>query len=404
MRLQQSELAKDYFDEADYRKREQINRALVELSGQGIVEVIWARYRAGEEAERVLLQYAAIDQAYQLTALKPREAKLAEVRDALAPLATHPWEWVRAWRQEADRQLAAKKSAGLQIDKPSLYADLASVLAQLPAYADGVLKRNFSQQVLGDSKRFEQVVERPLLGLLHRYSPDEYETGEQYLDSVGIIANPELTLVAGGLTLQVGEQTLQVSSFPGGCGLSNQTIRECRIASVTANLVLTIENLTTYHSLVSSLAVSQMRDVLCLYTGGFPRKSTQRLLSKLSEHLTNRRKAQPVWHWGDMDYGGIRIFEFQKRNFFHDLQPLLMDVQTYQRYAPGGIPFPADYGKHLRKLLDDDTYSAWRPLVELMLELGVRVEQEGIAVEEAAALVSVLGPRRLTMESGLTGT
>ncbi|MEW8959918.1 MAG: Wadjet anti-phage system protein JetD domain-containing protein, partial [Moorella sp. (in: firmicutes)] len=74
----------------------------------------------------------------------------------------------------------------------------------------------------------------------------------------------------------------------------------------------------------------------------------------------------------------IRIYEYIRRNFIPDLRPYLMDVDTYNRYLHAGIPFGDEYAARLRRLLDDDVYCTWRPLIQEMLKHRRWVEQEGI--------------------------
>ena len=41
-------------------------------------------------------------------------------------------------------------------------------------------------------------------------------------------------------------------------------------------------------------------------------------------------------HWGDMDYGGINIFEFIKNYIFPDIKPYLMDKESFYKAIQAG--------------------------------------------------------------------
>lgn len=112
--------------------------------------------------------------------------------------------------------------------------NLVQVLNVLPELVDSVPKRIFSQQLFHDSKRFEQGVERRLLAILRKAFPEELEKDENYLDQIGIVENPKLTLVSGKLRVSAGEQgtdktpgasIIDLSQFPGGTGLTAETIK-----------------------------------------------------------------------------------------------------------------------------------------------------------------------------------
>lgn len=389
--FRQSELAEDYYDEMHYEKRELINTSLLELERREIVQVRWAKYRTGEVAERVYLNFPALDEAYALAGRQPKEDKLADLQLALQPLATHPWDWVRLWWQTTDRALGEKKSAGLNLDDLVLLQDLVRILSELPKHPDGILKRNLSQLALGGSKRLEQGAERLLLRILRQTAAEEYETDAQYLDSIGIIANPDLTLGAGPLQLALKDWGLiDLGILPGGFGLSGETIAVCRGARTGAKAVLTVENLTTYHGLVAALQSAGVSNILCIYTAGFPRRMTQQLLRLLGEGLHGTLPETPVLHWGDIDYGGIRIFEYLRSNLLPNLQPLLMNPATYHEHRASGLQFGDDYAAKLRGLKEQVRPDIWGETLDLLLVHRNRVEQESIDIREAVLLLTEL--------------
>jgi len=393
--MERSPLADDYFDEMDHRKREAIHAALDELASAGVVEVTWPRFQEGRRVEKVYLNFAAIPRAYDLAGMEPLAQRLERMRHILAPLADHPWEWVRRWWAEVDGALAARRAAGLDLNDGEGYENLVRVLDALPGLEDSMPERIFSQRVLGDSKAFEQGVKKRLLSLLKSHGPEEYETDAEYLDSVGLTDNPQMVLAAGPFTFKAGNAVWDAGGLPGGLGLSVHTVRAMEITSVAAPRVLLVENLASYHQVVQKfcLAEAGRREcggeghpaagrpaVLAVYTGGFPHRGVKLFLRRLKEYRENPATGSkpPVYHWGDMDYGGIRIYEYIRRNFIPDLRPYLMDVDTYNRYLHTGIPFGDEYAARLRQLMDDDVYYTWRPLIQEMLVHRRWVEQEGI--------------------------
>ncbi|KYH30958.1 hypothetical protein MOMUL_27420 [Moorella mulderi DSM 14980] len=391
--MKKSPLAGDYFDEMDHRKREAIHAVLAELAAAGVVEVTWPRFQEGRQVEKVYLNFDAIPRAYELAGLVPRAERIYRLRQVLAPLASHPWEWVRGWWAGVNAALGERKTAGLDLEDLDGYEELVKVLLALPELEDSTPERVFSQRVLGDSKAFEQRVKKRLLAILKSYSPEEYETDAEYLDSVGLTDNPKMVLVAGPFTFRVGGTAVDVGELPGGVGLAAHTVRVMEITAVTAPWVLLVENLTSYYQVVqgvSELAVPSReregdRDLaipagLVVYTGGFPHRGVQLFLRRLQDYRESpgTTARPPVYHWGDLDYGGIRICEYIHRNLIPDLQPYLMDVTTYTRYLPAGIPFGDEYAARLRHLAEDPAYAPWHPLLQAMLEHRKWVEQESM--------------------------
>lgn len=394
MTIKGSELAKDYDDEMDYRKRELIHNALQELCHEGITEVTWPKHKENIEVGKVYLNFAGVERAYLYTGEKPKGDKIRQLAELLIPLADHPWDWVRTWGEETCRKLEERRPSGLDLDDQQGYGDLVQVLLALPGLEENTPKRVLSQKLFQDSKRFEQGVERRLLSLLRKIYPEELEKDDDYLDQVGIVENPKLTLVFGSLEIEMpaesaGNSTtgedraksvgFNLRAFPGGLGLSAESIKELSIQDIPARTILLVENLTTYHEVIRH-SVQLSPPLLVIYTGGFPHKSAQRLLKKISTFMGTKSplSLEGIYHWGDIDYGGIRIFEYLKENFFSSLRPYRMDVMTYLDYVTTGLSFGEEQCLKLEQLLTLPGYETWYPVIRELLRHRKRVEQESI--------------------------
>jgi len=385
-----SSLAADYNDEMDYLKREAINSALTFLTAEGVVDVTWVKFREGKQVDKVFLNLEVLEKAYRLAGIVPLSDKMSAMRDILAPLSTHPWNWVRKWWEEVEGALSRRKTAGLDLEDTEGYRDMVKILLALPGAREGTPKRVISQNVLHDSKRFEQAVEKRLLGILKRYGDDEFDTDDEYLDSIGVVNHPKMVLICGTVRFDLDEKVVDTGIFPGGVGISADTVDKLKMKEINARKVLTVENLTSYYNLIQSGWVASFNDGLggmqfdlVIYTGGFPHRKLQKFLYKINNFFYDHRDLSmpEIYHWGDLDYGGIRIFEYIKRNFFGGLKTFLMDVQTYERHLNTGVSFSKDYADKLKKLISDPSYDLWHPLLKTMLFYGKRVEQDSILPE-----------------------
>lgn len=59
-----------------------------------------------------------------------------------------------------------------------------------------------------------------------------------------------------------------------------------------------------------------------------------------------------------------------------DLLPYLMDVDTFQRYIDKGVEYDQEYVQKLQRIFADLSYLDWKPLVQVMITTGKRIEQE----------------------------
>lgn len=80
------------------------------------------------------------------------------------------------------------------------------------------------------------------------------------------------------------------------------------------------------------------------------------------------------FHWGDMDYGGIRIFQYLKQQLFPELLPMLMDKEIYEDSINKGYGIPLEEEK--RKKLEQLDAGMLQDLKQSILAKGLEVEQE----------------------------
>lgn len=366
----------DYEDEMDFRKREWMHEVILELNRMGIVEYEWAKFQEGREIAKVRLVPDRVSLAYDLAGIEPREQKLEKLGEILSPLLHHPWAWVAEWAALSVQALRERKTSGLDLDDLDGYRLLVQVLAELPKLEDEVSKRILSQRLFQDTKIFERAVERRLVHLIQSYSGLEYESDKDALASVGIADHPDYVMISGQVHVLLGDgQAVSLGVFHGGVGLSRDTVRRLEITGLPVERIIMIENLTSWHRWVAER--KEAREVV-IYTGGFPNRSVQRLFKKIADYLSQNNGKLPIYHWGDMDVGGIRIFEFIREHFFPELVPLWMDESSFVQYAGSGMAISRAYQNKIRELLADQRFAHWHGLLGLMLSHGKRVEQESL--------------------------
>ncbi len=89
-------------------------------------------------------------------------------------------------------------------------------------------------------------------------------------------------------------------------------------------------------------------------------------------------KPLQFWHWGDIDLGGFRVFAHLCRQTGLNLQPLLMDVETYRRHLEYGMEVSEPYIKQLKRLQSDPEYQVFWPVIADMVNRRKRLEQEAV--------------------------
>lgn len=99
---------------------------------------------------------------------------------------------------------------------------------------------------------------------------------------------------------------------------------------------------------------------------------------KLYRYAANSDSMLPFYHWGNIDYGGFTIFNHLKRRCCIEVKPVLMDARTLENYLEYGTRFGEGYRRALESFLEQEDFGVFRDVIALMLEKGIRLEQESI--------------------------
>ena len=87
-----------------------------------------------------------------------------------------------------------------------------------------------------------------------------------------------------------------------------------------------------------------------------------------------------VYHWGDIDLGGFRIFNSIKE-IFPCLIPYRMDKETLEKNIDKAIEITDEgYIEELKKLLGDKDYEVFHPVLKVMVEKKIKLEQESLII------------------------
>ena len=167
---------------------------------------------------------------------------------------------------------------------------------------------------------------------------------------------------------------IDLRSFPGGLGISNQDIEQIGWnPNSPIDQVVTVENLTSFHQ----WKAEKKRPILCIYLGGYHNQVKRLFLRKLYEAWPEAEYR----HFGDIDCGGFRIWKDLCVKTGIPFKTLYMDLETYDRYASWGRKLTEQDKKTLRGMMEDPFFHEQRELFARMLKMGMKVEQE--CVEEA---------------------
>lgn len=319
--------------------------------------------------------------------------------------------WILDYLERIRLSLLAADTTPLGVARESfkaLSSDVLDALRAAVAIACGEhgWERAVSQRVFADTKRLAALRSR-IAQILVRADPRW--DGEAVSEAAGVLSHydvrrqPPTLILAGVGTVRFGDSALRLedmtpcATLPSGW--SGAVARG--LLAAAPKVITTVENLYAFLAYVEEAGGPQGlgdRGEVACYTAGNPAPSLVELLKAV-------RAAQPsatMRHWGDADVGGLEIWRYLRRMVGAPFPLFRMSAQSVRSAANLGSSLSA--GEHtalirlcglLRAELNEGIASDAAPvgadrqpgaqgadlppaidLIETMLELGVKVEQE----------------------------
>ncbi len=151
-----------------------------------------------------------------------------------------------------------------------------------------------------------------------------------------------------------------------GTVINTQTMEHSRPFAISGcRRIMTIENKANYESMPYE------EDVLYIFCHGYLTPKEVRFLKQLCMIVP---KDCEFYHWGDMDFGRISIFQFIKEKVFPDLKPYRMDVKDFEEALANGAGIPMK--DSTREKLERKEAGVLTELKAEILRTGMTIEQE----------------------------
>jgi len=288
------------------------HKLLVEARRGGAVDLIFGKGFQAHVVRRV-----GVADADRLAAFlgEPRYAvRLSAMDAALADVVAGGEPWVADVLDHCRKRWARGEPAfGLQ---PGDVEAARETLQILRAIAEdrhrGRDARSFSVDVTGRSKALEERRQHVVAGLRRIFSIDDAIGAGEVLEAVGFAKFHQPILIRA--ELEIGGAIMRMCPY---VGLPPEFVSDLSLRRGFAPYVIGIENLTSFNRYVREIDDGGV----VIYTGGFPSRPVLSTIKRLATCTS------AVWHWGDIDPGGIRIFRTIER-VVPGLRPHMMDRAT----------------------------------------------------------------------------
>ncbi len=239
---------------------------------------------------------------------------------------------------------------------------------------EGLLERELSIAVLGDSKSWQEKYRAKVCRLLQQYEDlgdllsgvdDKRERERIILGEYYISSNPSFVFFKGNAKLLFHDgQELKISlDMP--MAFTDNTLKNLRSLKIMDKTVMTVENLTSFHRM-------KKEGIFYIFLSGYHNSVKQKLICEI-----DRDNEMLEWrHFGDIDPDGFYIIEHLKRGTGIEFMPAYMDTSYLMRYDPYTKPLEENDIRKARTLSQQGKYVE---VMGYMLKEKKKLEQEIIS-------------------------
>lgn len=333
------------------------------LENMGLIKPDWTPFH--KDINQIDVPMSSLEKLYELEHLpNPRKTQKAQIAYITKLREDTEKHWLIQYYSNMLEKLTKGKIVQNADDVPFL-----KCLYHIAKLKDYTWKRFFSEEVFGDSKTFERKYESRIITVLKK-NPELQEGMEDYeiLAEYGILTYSQTLAWKGNLVYSMEGNKIDSSSMIYGNLINAQTLVHSLPESLSGvKKIITIENQANYEDM------SYDPENLYVFIHGFPSPKVRKFLKLL---INLAEEGTQYYHWGDMDLGGIRIFQYLKKELFPKLKPMKMDVDTYLKAIGEGKGIAFDSEKRKRYLQLDA--GELTDLKNCILQHGKDMEQEGV--------------------------
>lgn len=363
--------------------------ALDFLKDKHMIDYSWEKYEKGNLVEKIWLipEEAAIEACYQSLHRIPKKNlanKLAEQIQNYRNMLPVDCALCRFFNEMITQIEKNHQIPRFFTDNSSLNEDILKGLTYIEQNQDEIMERLLSSKLYdGDSKYFERNVKAKVISVLKYLKKKEDEEileDDELLREKGVVRWPEILEFTGKITavLEDGE-TVDFSAQKYGAYVNSETVRHIKEVMMSEVRQITfIENKANYIWYISHI---QEADELVVYHGGFYSPIKGIWFQKLYEGSKRQQRNVTYLHWSDIDVGGFHIFFRLNRNIVPELQPYKMDEKTLLRFKESAAKIQSEsYRSKLQEMAVNTDYMKFWKVIQTMLTLDIRLEQENIIV------------------------
>lgn len=364
----------DIPDMEDTYSYSEFRESMLKLKDKGFIDIEWER--KDYILKSVSLNLESTDAVYRYLNRRTHTSKITSILNKIkAALNEISLDWIRNFLETEQNNICSKgKISGIwNKDENIVYSFIEALEGIDKLRGNSVSMRAFSVKIYHDSKRFEREIKQLVIPVIKRFEPNltdiEDITEREVLAQVGIIMMPEVFEFCGNIKINFLNGKVDFSPITKTACISSECVSEIQSIEIfDTDKIIFIENKTNFSEYC--LNTKNKRELI-VYHGGFYSPQRGEFFHKLCE-ATNL----PIYFWGDIDYGGFKMYMRLKNNIIPNLLPLNMDLASFNRYKSKGLSKNDEYIAKLGLLKNNKEYHEFFNVIDAMITEKTTVEQE----------------------------
>lgn len=366
----------EYEASQNYNIRIAINRVAIDMDKEGLIKLKW--YDRNNLIEKIHFNLKDMDLFYSIAGVVPKDNILSSLESELERLYNRVnVNWIKLFAQDLLSEVKLKKKIPsiLEQKKEKLFLALLGI-DDIVINNDSMLERVFSKKYLGNSKVFEKYIRKSLITVVKKYNPhiDTEMEDVDVLSEIGIIKTDNDLHLKGNIQINIDGKIIDLDSFPRGVGIDSFTLDDIEIVGSNIDRVISVENKANF---IYEMQQAKPKDFI-VFSAGFYNPKQRKFLCKLREFIDKKGNVE-YYHSGDLDLGGLNIFNHIKTEIFPCLLPYKMDNKIFYEYIEFAELIEDDkYVGKLNSLLSKDSFACFHEVIKSMVAENKFLEQESL--------------------------
>lgn len=357
-----------------------------QLQHKNLIQIKWTDGYRGSDIERIRYRLEDKEKFYALyqqevdAGFLPKQEKIRLYQEFLNhQLSKVKKKWIREYYEDLLKRSENKRKTDVfeLLNQEKKYAPC---FVGLDEIEESIFKRIFSKKYLGNTKTFEKEMEGHIISAAKNFCLDV----EKEMDDTTVLQQlfieeyaQELSL-KGELHFQIKEENGNFQEINTGCYCFGTTLNSQTLEHAVLNQEQKIQKIVIFENKANYISAPYKAGVLYVFSHGYFSPKECRFLKELYQVLKDEQVQ--YFHSGDLDYGGIKIFQYIRKTIFPELEPLQMDIHTYEAYQEFAEKIEAETLEKLKLVQDENPQI--QELIRKLLETGKGMEQECFLIEK----------------------